>query len=108
MLVSDEPLYYSIGPDTDPVDAATTYNVLCEADAAIEVHSPVEQFLDLIMAGEVLTDQATDSTLALTALLAEYDQENLHSGQILSRTLAAYHKRQALTSGRDRASSFVR
>jgi hypothetical protein len=98
VLVGDEPLYYSIGPDIDPADAAARYDVMRESDAAISVHSPVEQFLDLMVAGEVLTDQATDSTLALTALLAEYTEDKLNAGQILSRTLAAYHKRQVLTS----------
>jgi len=96
ILVSDDPYLASVTMDLDPTQALVQYQVMGEQDAAIEVHSPVETFIDNIVANELNPLEASKNDLVLTSLLAEYDDDNYNSGQILTRTLAAYHKRQML------------
>jgi len=93
VLVSDNPYSAPVSSELDPVHALDRYEVLGEPDAAIEVHSPVERFLDNLIAGEMSADRATKNELVLTSLLAESHD----SGNILYRTLAAYHKRETFT-----------
>ncbi len=97
ILVSDSPFSAPISQNLNPRSALDAYSVLGEPDAAIEVHSPVEIFLDHVLAGDNDAIGATYTELVLTSLLAEYDREHQHSGQILHRTLAAYHKRRVFT-----------
>lgn len=96
ILVSDDPYLASVTMDLDPTQALVQYQVMGEQDAAIEVHSPVETFIDNIIAGDLNPFEASKNDLVLTSLLAEYNDDNYNSGQILTRTLAAYHKRQIL------------
>ena len=93
VLVSDNPYSAEISRNLDPVAALERYPVLGESDAAIEVHSPVEKFLDDLISGEIDSERASKSELVLTSLLAESQD----SGNVLSRTLAAYHKREIFT-----------
>ena len=97
MLVSDRPFWAPVVHQLDPSSVLQWYSVLGEPDAAVEVHSPIEKFLDLMLEGDQDVSGATTTELALTSLLAEYDREDYNASQILSRTLAAYHKRQSLS-----------
>ncbi|MBI5933862.1 MAG: DEAD/DEAH box helicase [Chloroflexi bacterium] len=96
ILVSDDPYFASVTMDLDPSPALAQYQVMGEQDAAIEVRSPVETFIDTIIAGDLNPFEASKNDLVLTSLLAEYNEDNFNSGQILTRTLAAYHKRHML------------
>ena len=97
ILVSDTPFSAPVVEQLDPRHALEQYDVLGEPDAAVEVHSPIEDFLDLMLEGDPDVIGATTTELALTSLLAEYDREDYNASQILSRTLAAYHNRQKLS-----------
>lgn len=96
ILVSDSPYKAQVSLNLDPSPALNQYAVLGEEDAAIEVHSPVETFIDNLIASDLNLLGASKNELVLTSLLAEYDGNVLHSGQILVRTFAAYHKRALL------------
>lgn len=98
VLVSDRPFAAPITHELDPTNVLNQYAVLAESDAAIDVHSPVESFLDHLISGVPITEGATRTELELTSLLAEYDKEDLNAGKILKRTLAAYHKRNEFNS----------
>ncbi len=96
ILVSDNPYYANISPNLDPTRALQKYEVLGEEDAAIEIHSPIEVFIDNILAGNLDLQMVSQNELVLTTFLTEYNDDNFHSGNILNRTLAAYYKRQQL------------
>ncbi len=95
VLVSDEP--YSVATDAafDPQYALSAYSVLQQPDAASRIHSPVEAFLDQMLSGS--TSGLSPSELQLVSLLAEFKTNDNDSGELLSRTFAAYHKRELLS-----------
>ena len=93
VLVSDNPFSAEISYNLDPESALQKYPVLGEPDAAIAVHSPVEKFIDNLISGEISSETASRSELVLTSLLAESQDP----GYVLSRTLAAYHKKDYFT-----------
>lgn len=97
VLITDSPYLAPVTTALDPRKALQKYQVLGEADAALEVHSPVEAFLDTLISDDSIIDRATRTELILTSLLAEYESDSYNSSHILSGTLAAYHKRQDLT-----------
>ncbi|MCG9969916.1 DEAD/DEAH box helicase [Pelotomaculum terephthalicicum JT] len=94
VLVSDKPYAAPISEQLNPTGVLAKFGVLAEPDATVEVHSPIEKFIDNIITDQLDTQTATIPELALTSLLAEIDEE---SGNILGRTLAAYHKRHLFT-----------
>lgn len=94
VLVSNEPYSARIVSDLDPSGALVTYPVLGEPDAAVYVRSPIEAFLDNLLVAHINVDEFSQNELILASLMAEYDADGQNAGQILSRTLAAYHKRQ--------------
>lgn len=97
ILASDSPFKAPIVPNLDPSPALEKYTVLSEEDATVEVISPIGTFLDHVLEGDMDVIGATSAELTLTSLLAEYDEEDCSASQILSRTLAAYHKRRELS-----------
>lgn len=97
ILVSDTPFWAPVVEQLNPRRALEQYDVLGEPDAAVEVHSPIEGFLDFMLEENPEVLGATKTELTLTSLLAEYDKEDYNASQILSRTLAAYHNRQRLS-----------
>lgn len=97
VLVTDNPYNAKVIETLDPTAALNSYGVLGESDAAVEVRSPLESFLDSIMIGGIDPQNATLSELKLSSLLAEAPEENNNAGQILSHTLAAYYKRSLIT-----------
>lgn len=97
VLVTDRPYLAQVTHQLDPAAALDKYKVLGQPDAAIEIHSPVEAFLDNILTGDFDPATATENELVLTSLLAEYDEADQHAGHVLSRTLAAYHRRDQFT-----------
>ena len=94
VLVSNDPYSARVASDLDPSSALETYPVLGEPDAAVHVRSPIEAFLDNLLVEHVNLDEFSQNELILASLLAEYNSDEQGAGQILSRTLAAYHKRQ--------------
>ena len=94
VLVSDKPYSAEITRKLDPGAALDRYPVLGESDATIMIHSPVEKFLDNLLLGEVDIEKASKNELVLTSLLAESE----NSGKVLSRTFAAYHKKDVFNA----------
>lgn len=97
VLVSDIPYFAEISNNLDPSAALNKYGVMGESDASISVHSPVEKFIDSIIANEVIPDEKIKAELVLTTLLAEMEDKENHAGHVLSRTFAAYCKRELFT-----------
>ena len=96
VLVSDEPLQAPIAHNLDGSSQLKDYPVLGEPDASITVRSPIEIFLDDLMALGVEGD-ATRLEVALTSLLAAFDDADENAGTILRRTFAGYRKRLVFT-----------
>jgi hypothetical protein len=96
VLVSDEPLQAPIVSNLDGGSQLMDYPVLGEPDASITVRSPIEIFLDDLMALGVEGD-ATKLEVALTSLLAAFDDADENAGTILRRTFAGYRKRLVFT-----------
>ncbi|MBV6505493.1 MAG: hypothetical protein ILNGONEN_01055 [Syntrophorhabdaceae bacterium] len=97
VLVTDDPFFAPNTQQLDPRRALERYKVLGEPDAAIEVQSPIERFVDHVLKSENGITAASTTELELTTLLSEFEDENNHSGQVLQRTFAAYRKRQVFT-----------
>lgn len=95
VLVSDEPYSVSTDAPFDPQYALSAYGVLQQPDAASRIHSPVEAFLDQMLAGSI--SGLSLGELQLVSLLAEFKSDQNHSGELLSRTFAAFHKRELLS-----------
>jgi hypothetical protein len=104
VLVSDKPLFTTAGQPFDPVLALNACGVLRNPDAAVGVRSPIEPFLDRVLASDTPFSTATEVELELTTLLAESPAED-HAGSVLRRTFAGYRRRQVFT---DTASEHVR
>lgn len=98
ILVTDSPFLAPVMAELDPSLALEYYEVLGEPDAAVEVHSPIERFIDLMLEEGPEVVGATETELMLTSLLSEHDDEDHSPSHILSRTLAAYQSRARLTS----------
>jgi hypothetical protein len=97
VLVSDNPFRARVVKNLDPTAALTSYPVLGEPDAAIDISSPLEGFIDNILASEPIQNEATKEELTLTSLLAEFESDDYNSGLILSHTFAGYRKRHYFT-----------
>jgi hypothetical protein len=93
ILVSDDPFSAPVVENLDPSIALSEYSVMGESDATTEIRSPVERFIDEMLASEGDITELSEDELVLISLLAEYDTEDENAGRILSRTLAGYHKR---------------
>lgn len=92
VLVSDDPFSARVISDLDPSPALDAYPVLQEPDAAIQVTSPIDNFLDVLLVKQTNLNDFTQKQLELTSLLAEYDEAEERAGKILSRTFAAYQR----------------
>lgn len=97
VLVSDDPLQARIVPDLDGSKALDDYPVLGEPDASVAVVSPIETFLDDLLAMGAEGD-ATKLEVALTALLSAFEDEDENAGTILQRTFAGYRMRSRFTA----------
>jgi hypothetical protein len=107
VLVGDDPVL--IRNPGDATMALQQNAVLGLRDAAVQVHSPIEGFLDRALLSGAQQFAVTDVELELTTLLAESPPED-DAGQILKRTFAAYRKRDVFTDAaavgvRDRISA---
>lgn len=102
VLVSDHPVL--IRSRADATTALQQNPVLGMPDAAVQVHSPIEGFLDRALIAGEQQFAVTDVELELTTLLAESPPED-DAAQILRRTFAAYRKRAVFT---DAAAAGVR
>ena len=98
ILVSDRPFSASVVDELDPRLALEKYGVLGESGAAVAVHSPIEAFFDMMLDEGPEVSLATEADLTLTSLLAEHLEDDHSASQVLSRTLAAYHKRADLSA----------
>ena len=96
ILVGDKPFFTEVADDLDPRSAIEDYPVLRQTDVSFVIDSPVETFLDRVLAGELDLDTALPSELTLTSLLAESDSDEHNAGKVLSKTLAAYRMRDDL------------
>ncbi len=94
VLVSDSPFSAPISDDLDPVEALNRYSVLGEPDATVNVQSPLESFIDKLLADEPLESAASEEELVLASSLAEFNDDDNNAGLVLSRTFAAYCKRE--------------
>lgn len=98
ILVSDEPLMAPVADDLGGDEVIAKYPVLAEPDASVAIHSPIERFLDDLMAVEDI-DGATKLELALTSLLSTFEGEE-NAGTILGRTFAGFRRREVFTPER--------
>ena len=71
-------------------------DIMREPDASIEVHSPVENFIDLILGDENSFDFATNEELILASLLAELDNDK-NIGETLGNTFGAFKRSNLIT-----------
>jgi|GEM_PF-806023 len=99
ILISDRPMVADISPSLDGAPVIADYPVLAEPDASIAIRSPIEKFLDEIMAVEVNGD-ASSLEVALTALLSEVEGAVENAGTVLRRTFAGYRQRLRFTDQR--------
>jgi superfamily II DNA/RNA helicase len=97
VLVSDNPYVAKNTTALNPVNALNEYSVLGESDAAVKVQSPIEGFIDNIFTNNIMNNEVTIEELTLTSLLAEYDSDNINSGQILYNTFGGFKKREIFT-----------
>jgi hypothetical protein len=97
ILVTDDPFSEEIGENANPSSVLQLYPVLGASDAAVEVQSPVEKFLDRVLLAESRWIGATSSELILASHLAEFHEEDQKGGNVLYHTFAAYKKRQEYT-----------
>ncbi len=94
VLVSDGPFAAPVTNQLDPALALQRYKVLGQPDAAVEVGSPIERFLDRVFVDVENFQAATVLELELTTQLAESPLDQDHAGQILRRTFGGYRRRQ--------------
>ncbi|WP_165347115.1 DEAD/DEAH box helicase [Gottfriedia acidiceleris] len=71
-------------------------DIMSEQDASVVVHSPIENFIDLISNEQYNIETATIEELTLTSLLAELDNEN-NISSILSKTFGVFNKGNLIT-----------
>ncbi len=91
LLVSDKPLKAPVVQDLTGKRVLASYPVLGEADASVEVHSPIERFIDNLILGD---DQgAIPLDLALTTMLSAFDGDVEGAGTLLRRTFGGWVKR---------------
>lgn len=98
VLVSDNPYSAPVELHVNASSVLDNYPVLGEPDATVEVHSPIERFLDSILLEDLFGQLATQTELELTSVLAEYSDDRRTTGRILRGTLAAYHRRDTITT----------
>lgn len=99
ILVSDKPVMAPVADDLVGDTMIARYPVLAEPDASVSVHSPIEKFLDDLMAAEDVAN-ATRLELALTSLLSTFEGEEENAGTILRRTFAGFRRREVFTAER--------
>lgn len=93
VLASDRAYLANITSEFDGSPVLRNYDVLGKADAAIDVRSPVDSFLDKLIGQEPASIDSTGDEPILITLLGEYVESVNHAGQILGRTFAAYNAR---------------
>lgn len=106
ILVSDGPYGAPVGRSVDPTRVLDRYAVLGEPDAAINVHSPIEAFIQDMASGNFGPDSGTSAEWSLTSLLIEHGE--VKAGGILSKTLGAYHAHRRQVEWLERAQVRIR
>jgi hypothetical protein len=99
VLVSDKPMIAHVSTKLDGASVLEEYPVLGEPDASIAIRSPIEKFLDELMAVET-TGDATNLEVALTALLSTVEGESENAATVLRRTFGGYMRRDSFTDQR--------
>lgn len=94
ILVSDRPYTATVTLTLHPRNALDQYQVLARPDAVVEVHSPVERFLDAAFADDGGLMAASNTELELTALLADLQDDSNTAGEVLRRTFGGYNREQ--------------
>jgi hypothetical protein len=94
VLISDQPFSARLSGRLGGGEIRLKFPVISEFDAAVEVHSPIERFLDEVTDAITFTG-ATGAELDLVALLGEYEDGT--SEGILRRTFGAYRRRETFT-----------
>jgi hypothetical protein len=97
VLVSDDPLQAPIVRELDGARPLADYPVLGEPDASVAIVSPIETFLDDLLAMGAEGD-ATKLEVALTSLLSAFEDADENAGTILRRTFAGYRMRERFTA----------
>lgn len=96
ILVGDKWTPVRVGARNDGKKILGDYPVLGEPDASILVRSPIEMFLDNLLAIEGEADAST-LEVALTSLLCAVEGDEENAGTVLRRTFAGYRKRAVFT-----------
>lgn len=91
LLVSDKPVDAPVAPNLTGRGLLARYPVLGEADASVDVHSPIERFIDSLLLGD--EEGATPLDLALTTMLSAFDGDVEGAGTMLRRTFGGWAKR---------------
>ncbi len=99
ILVSDKPIPAPLSTAFDGVRFLSQYPVLGEPDASIVVQSPIERFLDQLMAVEGGGD-ASALEVALTALLSTVEDQGENAATVLRRTFGGFRRRATFTDAR--------
>ncbi|MGN7894240.1 DEAD/DEAH box helicase [Bacillus sp. 22475] len=94
VLVPDDPLAVKL--DRKSFYTLRGFDLMKEPDASLEVHSPIEGFIDYILSSEYDVGYASNEDLILTSLLAELDDQNSISGT-LGKTFGVFQKKEAVT-----------
>lgn len=94
VLVSDNPYIGAISVSADTSDIRAKYPMLAQEDAAVQVRSPLTDFIDRIAAGMNL-DAATEADLGLAGLLAD-PGSGQNAASLLRATFGGYVRRQSL------------
>ncbi|HDX9635621.1 TPA: DEAD/DEAH box helicase [Bacillus cereus] len=93
ILVTDEPQVVKL--DTKNLHRVQGFNIMKEPDASLEVHSPIEEFIDHILSNEYDVEYASTEDLILTSLLAELDEQNSIS-DTLGKTFGVFQKKEVV------------
>jgi hypothetical protein len=99
ILVSDNPYFGNVVGPINGSNVTAKYPVLTQADASVTVRSPIESFLDRMIANvdAYNHNSANEVELELTTLLGESTTEENNAGHILKRTFAGYRLRNSFT-----------
>lgn len=94
ILVPDNPPVIKI--DTERPNMIDGAHVMYEQDASVEVHSPIESFLDNLIHDKFDLESSTLEELTLTSLLVELDSES-NIVDTLGNTFGAFNKGNLIT-----------
>ncbi|MFS0824760.1 DEAD/DEAH box helicase [Bacillus sp. 1P02SD] len=94
ILVPDNPPVISV--DNKRPFMVNGAQIMSESDASVEVHSPIERFLDNLIDDDFDWEYSSKEELTLTSLLVELDIEN-NIDDTLGNTFGAFNKSNVLT-----------